>query len=259
MKVIHSVVCLSLCLLLCSCAMQPHEAAKLYAVYAEEGEIDFDSAIWKAAPVHMLTPRNFSAFTREFHIRSGMTERVLESGSVRLLWNEKALYVRCDAEDSDLADESEADQTALFAVADTIEVFLHQRSDFGYYEIFGSVGGRKTSYYFPGRGRLSMPGNNHCRLPELQVNSRLCGTLNRWQDRDSGFSILIRIPAETLGAKWGDENAWSILVARWNYSRYLPACEISVTGNFPSSNPHVYEEYAELVFCKPAEYERNLP
>ena len=146
MKVIHSVVCLSLCLLLCSCAMQPHEAAKLYAVYAEEGEIDFDSAIWKAAPVHMLTPRNFSAFTREFHIRSGMTERVLESGSVRLLWNEKALYVRCDAEDSDLADESEADQTALFAVADTIEVFLHQRSDFGYYEIFGSVGGRKTSY-----------------------------------------------------------------------------------------------------------------
>ena len=81
MKVIHSVVCLSLCLLLCSCAMQPHEAAKLYAVYAEEGEIDFDSAIWKAAPVHMLTPRNFSAFTREFHIRSGMTERVLESGS----------------------------------------------------------------------------------------------------------------------------------------------------------------------------------
>lgn len=50
MKVIHSVVCLSLCLLLCSCAMQPHEAAKLYAVYAEEGEIDFDSAIWKAAP-----------------------------------------------------------------------------------------------------------------------------------------------------------------------------------------------------------------
>ena len=40
MKVIHSVVCLSLCLLLCSCAMQPHETAKLYAVYAEEGEID---------------------------------------------------------------------------------------------------------------------------------------------------------------------------------------------------------------------------
>lgn len=163
MKVIHSVVCLSLCLLLCSCAMQPHEAAKLYAVYAEEGEIDFDSAIWKAAPVHMLTPRNFSAFTREFHIRSGMTERVLESGSVRLLWNEKALYVRCDAEDSDLADESEADQTALFAVADTIEVFLHQRSDFGYYEIFGSVGGRKTSYYFPGGAVFP------CRQQSLQV------------------------------------------------------------------------------------------
>ena len=163
MKVIHSVVCLSLCLLLCSCAMQPHEAAKLYAVYAEEGEIDFDSAIWKAAPVHMLTPRNFSAFTREFHIRSGMTERVLESGSVRLLWNEKALYVRCDAEDSDLADESEADQTALFAVADTIEVFLHQRSDFGYYEIFGS--GRPENILLFSRARPSF----HAGQQPLQV------------------------------------------------------------------------------------------
>lgn len=259
MNVIRFAVFLLPCLLLCSCSVLPHRTPKLYAAYAPEGEIGFDSAIWNVVPAYTLTPRNFSAFTREFHLRSGMTERIQEGGRVRLLWNEKALYVRCDAEDSDLADESEEDQTALFAVADTIEVFLHQRGALGYYEIFGSVGGRKTSYYFPGRGRLSMPGNNRCRLPELQVNSRLCGTLNQWQDRDSGFSILIRIPVETFGAEWGCENAWSILVARWNYSRYLPACEISVTGNFPASNPHVYEEYAELVFCKPSENERNLP
>lgn len=232
----------------------PVSPKKLQADYTEEKSCGMESPAWDAAPAYQLKPQSFSAFFREIQERSGMTGRLLESGRIRLLWNEKALYVRCDAVDSDLVDEAKTDQTHLFSAADTVEVFLHAKSAPGYFEIFGSAGGHKTSYFFPGRGRLSIPSSNAFQMPGLAVQVKTDGTLNQWNDRDNGFSIIIRIPAAPLaklsGTEWGKNGGWTILVSRWNYSRYLPACEISVSGEFSARNPHIYEDYAEIIFQK---------
>ena len=57
-------------------------------------------------------------------IKNFFRNGVVESGKVRLLWNEKYLYIGLDFVDTDIVAEGQSDQQAHYRLGDTAEVFL---------------------------------------------------------------------------------------------------------------------------------------
>ena len=72
---------------------------------------------------------------------------------------------------------------------------------------------------------------------------------NNWKDKDNGWKTLIRIPLAELrknGMKFAPGEKWTIFIARYNYSRFLPTCEYSgVPQKF--AHFHVLSDYAKLI------------
>ena len=108
-----------------------------------EPPADLSGAAWRNAPEYRFTPYSAGPWYQEIERVSGMRGRVLEGGAVRLLWNEKYLYVGVRMEDSDIVDEAVRDQTHIFTQADAVELFLKHEAYPCYWEIYGSAGGRK--------------------------------------------------------------------------------------------------------------------
>ncbi len=187
-------------------------------------------------------------------IRKSMGNELREKGTVKLLWNEKYLYVGVKMEDSDVVAEGKEDQAHLYLMGDLVEVFLKPKNETYYWELYGTPNNKKTSFFYPGRGRLFLPSCAQYKpSAELIVMASIDGTLNDWHDKDKGWSVEMAVPVKTLtevGAKFDNSAEWTILVARYNYSRYLPIKETSSVPRLSSSNNHLYEDYARLVFEK---------
>lgn len=182
-------------------------------------------------------------------MRKTLGDQLREKGSVKLLWNEEYLYVGAVMDDSDVVAEGKADQTHLYQMGDLVEVFLKPENETYYWEIYGAPNRMKTAFFFPGRGRLFVPGCAEYMM-DLKVHSHIDGTLNNWHDKDKGWSVEIAIPLKSLtefGAKFDNSTNWTILVSRYNYSRYLPLKELSSAPRLSAPNFHLLEDYASLV------------
>lgn len=238
-------------LLFTACSHLPPSAMR--AEYTDiEPPADLSGAAWRNAPEYRFTPYSAGPWYQEIERVSGMRGRVLEGGAIRLLWNENYLYVGIRMDDSDIVDEAARDQTHIFTQADAVELFLKHEAYPCYWEIYGSAGGRKSCYFFPGRGRLGLPGSSRYRHG-VTVRTSLGGTLNNEKDRDRGWTLLIKVPAADLtrhGAEWKAGEKWTIHLVRHNYSVYLPSREVSVFPEFHAGNPHFHEGYAPLVLAK---------
>jgi hypothetical protein len=137
-------------------------------------------------------------------------------------------------------------------MGDLMELFLKPEDHTWYWELYATPRGKKTSFWFPGRGRL---GLESCYKYEcgLRVAAQVQGTLNNWQDKDIGWTVEVAMPIKDLtarGEKFGPGARWTILVARYNYSRYLPWVENSATSQLSKTNYHLLEEYRPLKLVK---------
>ena len=185
-------------------------------------------------------------------LRKTLGSELREKGIAKLLWNEEYLYVGAKMEDSDVVAEGKADQTHLYTMGDLVEVFLKPENETYYWEIYGAPNNRKTAFFFPGRGRLFVPSCAEYSM-DVKVAAHVDGTLNNWHDRDKGWSVEIAIPVKSLtafGAKFDNSAKWTILVSRYNYSRYLPMKELSSAPRLSALNFHLLEDYASLVLEK---------
>lgn len=208
---------------------------------------------WKKAPEYSLELARDPYTKQQPKIRAAVGETQREKGSVKLLWNENYLYIGVTMEDSDVVAEGEKDQTHLFLMGDTVEVFLKPADDTYYWELYGTANNKKTSYFYPSRARRLPSSFKYKPAKNITVIASVDGTRNDWQDRDNGWSVEIAIPAELLtqfGAKFNESSKWTILVARYNYSRYLQVVENSSAPRLSDLGNHVFEEYAELVLEK---------
>lgn len=224
------------------------------AIYAEDVKMDgnLGDTVWSKAPeYHFELPVN--AYSKEPEsLRKSLGDTLLEKGTVKLLWNDRYLYVGAKMEDSDVVAEGKADQTHLYQTGDLVEVFLKPANETFYWEIYGAPNNRKTCFFYPGRGRLFIPSCAEYKS-DVIVAASVDGTLNDWRDRDRGWSVEIAIPVETLtglGTKFDNSSDWTILIARYNYSRYLPMKECSSAPRLSAPNNHIYEDYARLVLEK---------
>lgn len=80
------------------------------------------------------------------------------------------------------------------------------------------------------------------------------GTINKWKDRDKGWSCEMAVPISSLeenGVKFAKKTTpWKILIARYNYSRYLDYKELTAFVPQKKANFHKHEEYGIINFVK---------
>ena len=202
---------------------------------------DFGASVWQKTPSY--------EFMRAVTHLSDFHALPLEGGQLRLLYDDKYLYAAADVHDSDVTTDGTRNQTHLYAQGDVIEVFLKPENQNYYWEIYGSPNNLTSCFYFPSRGSLGLPSGFADNGVKIKVISAVDGTLNKNRDRDRGWRTLICIPLAELrknGMKFAPGEKWTIFVARYNYSRTLPYCELSgVPQKF--ANFHVLSDYARLI------------
>ena len=206
---------------------------------------------WQTTTAYTLVPGKPFSWGRPIIERTGNAKKVSEAGTVRFLYDENYLYIGLMMTDSDLVGEAVADEERLYMQGDCIEIFIHPRKQTYYWELYAAINEKKTAFFFPGRGRLNLPSNSAYACNDMLVRSTLNGSLNKWQDRDKGWNVEIAVPISSLtkfGAKFDRSEDWSILIVRYNYSRYLPIWEISCYPEMTSDNPHLYEDYITMDF-----------
>jgi hypothetical protein len=178
-------------------------------------------------------------------------EEILQApGEIRLLWDDQYLYIGATFCDDDIVAEGKNDQDHHYKLGDLCEVFLKSDSFTWYWELYGTPLGKKTSFWFPGRGRLGLPSMKDYRCG-LMVAARVHGTLNDWRDKDEYWSVELAMPIKdliALGGTFGPESDWRILIARYNYSRYLDCQgpQYSMVPQLSAVNYHLIDEYARL-------------
>jgi len=188
-----------------------------------------DDPVWQQAPVY-----------RMFLSRDKGSVPV-GGGEVRLAWDQEFFYVGVRFADSDIVQEKDVDQSPFFLSGDLLEVFLKPQDNTWYWEMYATPNNHQTTYFFPGRGRLGLDNDSARPKATLKVAAELEGTLNAWQDVDHGWTAEMAVPRRALtvnGDTFGPGSVWRILVARYNYSRYLQNAELSMSPQLSTSNFH---------------------
>jgi len=227
----------------------PVEPLPIIAKYTEKPVVvdgKLDDPVWKNTPVYKLS------LSRADEEKGNILQ---EEGYVQLAWNENYLYIGIKFYDSDITQENEENQQHHYRNGDLVELFLKPEKNTWYWEIYGTPNGKKTVFWFPGRGRLGMESHYQAvmNLDDIFIGVQIKGTLNNWKDRDDYWTLEMAIPVKELtkyGDAFGPGSEWRILIARYNYSRYLPWKELSMIPQLSMTNYHLLEEYGRLVFEK---------
>lgn len=241
----------------CSTLVSDNRAEAVASYISHPIQLDgkLDDPAWYKTPAYPLVHAD-EQFSRAIpEIRRFFRNGVVEPGKVRLLWNDKYLYVGLELTDKDIIAESPSEQASLYVRGDAVEVFLKPADQTWYWELYVSPRGQKTSYFYPGRGLLGLPSTNSP-VPALKgmiATANFKGTLNNSWDKDKKWTAVIAIPLGELamvGRKLDMKTPWLILVGRYNYGRYLAWCENSAFPRQPKLNYHAHADYARLKLVK---------
>jgi glucose/arabinose dehydrogenase len=175
----------------------------------------------------------------------------------RLLWDHEYLYFHAEMEDTDLyADEKEHDGVTW--ENDVFELFFKPADNkLGYYEFQVNAAGTVLDMFLPSRGaggyrRFRKDGDFH-----VEAKVVLDGTLNKWTDKDKGWSVEGRIPWTDFfrtGGRPAVDETWKFALCRYDYSVDFDAMELSTCAPLktnPHPNFHYWEDYAPLKFIGP--------
>ena len=200
-----------------------------------------DEEIWSKAKVYSLAVAKNLQSSRP----------LAEAGSVQLAWDEEYFYLAAKFKDSDIVAEGKKDELHHYRLGDVCELFLKPADSSWYWEFYVTPRGKKSSFWFPGRGRLGLPScfEYSC---GLKVGAHVVGTTNNWRDKDGYWTAEMAMPIKDLtahGDKFAPGDDWRILVGRYNYSIYLDhkGPELSSAPQLSAANYHMLEEYAKLV------------
>jgi glucose/arabinose dehydrogenase len=176
----------------------------------------------------------------------------------KLLWDREYLYFFADMEDTDLyADITEHD--GMLWNNDVFELFFKPADDKpGYYEFQVNAAGAVLDMFLPRRGaggyqRFVKDGDFH-----IDAKVRLRGTLNKWTDRDEGWSVEGKIPWTDFvrtGGRPAVGEKWKFALCRYDYSVDFEGPELSTCAPLKSQKQpdfHHFEDYATLTFVGPA-------
>ncbi len=234
------------------CAKAPVEEpgpVVLKAVYTSDPvTIDgvLDDSIWSNAQTYQLSLGQDQI---------DQDRELTEPGEVKLAWDDTHFYVGIKLHDSDIVAKGAEDELHHYQMGDLVELFLKPEGEghTWYWELYATPKSKKTTFFFPGRGRLGIKGDFDSYTSGLQAAAQNRGTIDEWEDKDSYWTAEMAMPIADLTARgetFGPGSPWRILIARYNYSRYLPWKELSMCPQLPRTNYHLTEDYGVLEFVK---------
>jgi hypothetical protein len=199
-----------------------------------------DDIAWeKAQPL-----RDFAVFWQKRKARTATT--------ARLLWDDRHLYFAAEMEDHDLY-ATVKERNGQTWNDDVFELFFKpDPKKLAYYEFQVNARNTPLELFLPSRG-----SGGYARFgpltPPLGLKSavRLRGTLNRWQDKDKGWTVEGLIPWSAFkptGGRPRPGDTWHFALCRYDYSVYFDRTELSSTAPLSVSDFHRYEDYGTLTF-----------
>ena len=208
-----------------------------------DGKLDEEA--WKNAESYSLT-------LAEDRLGKGMT---LEEGAkAQVTWDDQNLYIGVQYIDSEIIAEGTQDQLPHFTMGDVCEVFLKPKNQPWYFELFATPRGKLSHLWWP---KVNSVGkyDGYNNQSDMKIASFCQGTLNQSEDRDQYWICEIAMPLKDLtapGAKFGAGDDWSIMVSRYNYSKYLKqeSPEYSMIPRLTKTNYHLVDEYATLLLIR---------
>ena len=176
-----------------------------------------------------------------------------ENGTGRILWDDDFLYVAFTFMDSDVVAFGTNDDQDHHTLGDVAEIFLKPTDQTWYWEFHVTPAGYVSSYWNPGRGRFGLQGVDlHIRPRFIEAAARVQGTLNDDRDRDVKWTAEVAIPwakLDRFGEMRDIKAHWTILLARYNYTRYriqASGPELSSWPDLSRASYHLVEQYAPL-------------
>lgn len=226
----------------------------MVSAYREKITIDgrLDEKIWQKG--QWLTLGHCPDKKYRPYVQNVFDKGVQEKTFFKLAMDETYLYVGVKLIDSDIVAECNKDQEFLYRFGDVVEIFLKSEKVLYYWEIYVAANNRKTAFFYPSQGRFGLQSNFSKVFPFQKFKSQVYhkGTLNDYSDKDEYWSVEMAIPLaelEAKGVKFTEENKWTFLIYRPNYSYYLPWMEPTMFPNI-AWNCHAFENYAPLLFPK---------
>jgi hypothetical protein len=187
--------------------------------------------------------KGFSAFWRK--------GKAATTTTARLLWDRDYLYFSAEMEDHDLF-ALVKERNGMTWEDDVFELFFKPRSDKpAYYELQVNALNTRLELFFPSRGA----GGYRRFAPETKLGMesavKLRGTLNKYEDKDKGWTVEGRLPWTAFKATGGRPAAgdkWKFALCRYDYSATLERPDLSSTAPLTEADFHRYEDYGELEF-----------
>ena len=169
----------------------------------------------------------------------------------RLLWDDKYLYFAADMEDSDLyADVKEHNGRTW--ENDVFELFFKpSRDKLSYYEFQVNALNTQLELFLSSRGSGAYRRFGPTTKFGMESKVQLRGTLNDWQDADTGWTVEGRIPwsgFQVTGGRPAPGAVWKFALCRYDYSKAHETPELSSTAPLTGMDFHRYEDYGELKF-----------
>jgi hypothetical protein len=212
------------------------------------GRIRVDGILDDVAWDNAQALENFAVFWQGRPARTKTT--------ARLLWDNTYLYFCADMEDEDLY-ATVKEPNGMTWHDDVFELFFRPAADkLPYYEFQVNALNTQLELFLPSRGAGGY--ERFAPLTRLGMESavKLRGTLNKWEDRDKGWTVEGRIPwtaFKPTGGRPKPGDRWRFALCRYDYSVTLDQPELSSTAPLTKPDFHRYEDYGELVFMGPKE------
>ena len=172
----------------------------------------------------------------------------------KLLWDREFLYFLADMEDADLyADIKE--HNGMLWNNDVFELFFKPADDKpGYYEFQVNAAGAVLDLFLPRRGAGGYERFRNDTKFHVEAKVNLRGTLNKWTDRDDGWSVEGKIPWTDFlrtGGRPERNEKWKFALCRYDYSVDFEGPDLSTCAPIKTRNFHAFEDYATLRFVGP--------
>jgi len=172
----------------------------------------------------------------------------------RLLWDEQYLYFTAEMEDSDLyADVKE--HNGMTWNDDVFELFFKPSEDkLQYWEFQVNALNTQLELFLSSRGSGGYRRFGPLTKYGMESAVKLQGTLNKWEDKDTGWTVEGRIPWKAFQSAGGKPKAgakWSFALCRYDYSTAFDRPELSSSAPLTQPDFHRYEDYGMLTFVGP--------
>ena len=212
---------------------------------------DFDIATGIDHPAWKTVPAG--QFLKLVGNVNDINRKPLEAGYVKYLYDDNYLYVRAEFIDSDIVVNATTDGGHFYKDGDVLEVFIKPGKSNYYWEIYGTPNKLNTRFVYGSRSNLGLPSGFKHDEVGIKVASRINGTFNKRDDRDTSYVVLVAIPLTELNrphlktghpagtVPFAPGEDWRVQSARYNYSRYLNNYELS-------SYPQTYGGYHSLEY-----------